>query len=181
MDSAGSVGTIRFETLEGFQCSMPPNLFTKASDLLHTCFVFLVDTREDAENEVLSTLQQGFSEMMWTYEKACKQFHGRKPGLRAALLSHAETAKGEAFSMAEFVGRRSMQPFLQRLASLQAKKPKVIELYEHFFVDLSSSDAVFECMQNLAMEMYELNKHPLPIFTSSLHSSSRPSRCCSVL
>lgn len=149
------IARIRFRYSSGFSESIPAGTIRDANSVRETCFIFLADSRLD-EGEVTSALNTGFAEMHFMY----RQVHavGKVPTLRAVLLRHRKKELGRAESdlsrFDEKGGDDPLKPFASRLRDISCA-----EAVKHVVVsaDFDDSDMMYECISDIAKDLYRVN------------------------
>lgn len=156
------VARIRFVVVESFSDAVPK--LNDQNGIRNTCFLFLADGRLDVEEDILTILNQAFTEMRFSYNQVSKKSNAlwKAPQLRGVVLSHID----EPF----FAGKRpsgvtktqsmesvNAQTVDQRILAFNEKLEEVTKggpvKSSVRFVNFDDSNALYDLFESISREM----------------------------
>lgn len=153
------VARVEFATVESFTDVLPA--LTTETGVRNSCFLFVTDGRLENVQDTLSVLNQGLAELSHSYERVKNRGSGaRTPALRAVLLVSEARNRGSIPEDACVVDEeksdklpKHLEPFAGNLRNATKGSP----VRGVRAVDLTSSDSLYELIEDLAREMYSIN------------------------
>lgn len=150
------VARVEFATVEGFTDALPA--LTTETAVRNSCFLFTFDGRLENVQDTLSVLNQGLAELTHSYERIkSKGSDARTPALRAVLLVNQDRNRAsipeDDFAEDEDKLPDQLEPFVGKLRNATKGSPvrgvRPVKFY--------SSDSLYESIEELAREMYDVN------------------------
>lgn len=148
------VARIRFSYSEGWSESLPSGTITDTNSVRDTVFVFLADSRLDS-GEVLSSLNSGFAEMDFMYRQVQEHAVAKIPTLRVVLLKHSKSRPGlSSETLTGALDDEALKLFASRLKDVSCSASLKQLMLQ---VDFDDSDGLYECIADIAKDLYRVN------------------------